>query len=205
MQTMFELFVAGSDTTATTLSWGVLYLCKFPENQKRFQREITEVTGDSRSVSVDDRPNMPYTLALIDEILRYSSHIPDGVPHKALQDKEFHGFLIEKGSFIWQNTQYIHYDRRIWGDPENFRPDRFLSPDGRKYVKSENMQAFQVGRRQCVGETLARDSLFLYLTSLFQEFEMKFNPDEKEPSVDSTETSSRHPLPYEVIMRSRLK
>lgn len=153
---------------------------------------------------MDDRPNMPYTLALIDEILRYSSHVPDGVPHKAMADREFHGYLIEKDSLIQPNAYYIHNNPKIWGDPKNFRPERFLSPDGKKYVKSENMQAFQVGRRQCVGETLARDSLFLYITNLFQQFDMQRNPNE-EPSLESTQTPFRSPLPYTVIMTNRLK
>lgn len=52
-----DLLFAGSDTTSTTLTWAVLYLCKFPRVQERFQKEIGETTnGNSREVQIADRP-----------------------------------------------------------------------------------------------------------------------------------------------------
>lgn len=54
--TLADLFFAGSDTTSTTLSWGVLYLCKFPHVQKKFQEEIASISNNSRNISVADRP-----------------------------------------------------------------------------------------------------------------------------------------------------
>lgn len=53
---MFDLFVAGSETTSTTLAFAILYIIKFEGVQKKFQAEISAVTNDSRNVSVDDRP-----------------------------------------------------------------------------------------------------------------------------------------------------
>lgn len=54
--TIADLFFAGSDTTSTTLSWAILYLCKFPEVQREFQKEIAAISNNSRYVSVEDRP-----------------------------------------------------------------------------------------------------------------------------------------------------
>jgi cytochrome P450 len=48
--------MAGSDTTSTTLDWAFLYLAAFPDVQEKFQKEIEKVTGNSRLVSVTDRP-----------------------------------------------------------------------------------------------------------------------------------------------------
>lgn len=53
---MADLFLAGSDTTSTTLAWTILYLVTHPEVQKKLQAEISAITGDSRDVSVADRP-----------------------------------------------------------------------------------------------------------------------------------------------------
>lgn len=122
-----------------------------------------------------------------------------------MQDWEFHGYLIEKGDIIQPNLYYIHHDPKFWRDPDNFLLERFLSEDGTKYVKNENLQTFQIGRRQCVGETLARDSLFLYVTNLFQQFEMKFNSAEPEPKGEAAPSFSRNPKPYTVVMTNRLK
>lgn len=176
----------------------------FPENQKKLQREIEEVTGNIRTVSVSDRPSMPFTLALIDEVLRFSSMVPDGVQHRVLADREFHGYFIPKNAWIQPNLYHIHHDPKIWGDPETFRPERFLSADGKKYVRSENVQAFQIGRRQCVGETLARDSIFLYVTNLFQKFDVAFDTSKGEPTLESDIGFLRNPLPYYTKMSERV-
>jgi len=206
--TLFDLFFAGTDTTTSTLDWSILFLCKYPHVQKRLQQEIAPITGNSRSISLSDRPNMPYTLSLIDEILRFSSIVPDGLPHRVMADnKQFKGYHIPKDSNIQINLWHIHHSTKIWGDPENFRPERFLSEDGKKFIKNENVMAFQPGRRQCVGESLARDSTFLYLTSFFQTFSIEFDPKmENIPGVEDSEVGFvRGPLPYSVIMKNRME
>lgn len=150
-----------------------------------------------------DKPQMQFTLALIDEILRFSSLAPDGVQHRVLADREFHGYYIPKNAWIQPNLFYIHHDPSIWGDPENFRPERFLSDDGKKYVRSDNLQAFQVGRRQCAGESLARDSVFLYITNLFQKFTVTLDPKYPDPGFEADIGFLRSPLPFWVIMKER--
>ncbi|CAL8092448.1 unnamed protein product [Orchesella dallaii] len=203
---LFDLFFAGSDTTATTISWIILLLSKHPEVQQKLQKEIDEITGSSRKVSVTDRPQMPYMQALIDETLRFSTITPDGVQHRALADSEFHGYFIPKDVLIQPNLYYIHHSKAIWGDPENFRPERFLSSDGKTFIKNDNLQAFQVGRRQCVGETLARDTLFLYTSNIFQQFSIELDPNSVQPSISESEVGFlRAPLPYTVIMKDRLE
>lgn len=146
---------------------------------------------------------MPYTLALIDEVLRVSSIVPTGVQHRALADKEFHGYYIPKDALITPNLYYMHHDKKIWGDPENFRPERFLSADGKKYVKNENLMAFQIGRRQCVGETMARDTVFLFMTNIFQRFDVIFDPDSPEPTYDVQPNFLLNPQPYSIVVTDR--
>ncbi len=207
MAILFDLFLAGSDTTAVTLAWAILYLCKWPEVQRKLQEEIDIVTGgNSRQVSVQDRPSMGYTMALIDEVLRFSSIAQDGVQHSAMADREFHGYFIPKDTMLEANLYFIHHDPRIWGDPEVFRPERFLSEDdGKKYVRNENLQAFQIGRRACVGESLARDSVFLCLTNLFQQFSMEFDKEKEEPGLESIVGFLRSPRPFWVVLKDRLE
>ncbi|ODM89491.1 Methyl farnesoate epoxidase [Orchesella cincta] len=196
VSTMLDLFIAGSDTSATTLSWTLVYLCKFPHVQKKLQVEIESVTGNERQVSVDDRPMMPYAQALVDEILRYSSIVPDGAQHRATEEREFQGYRIPKDAWIQPNLYYIHHDPKIWGDPQNFRPERFLSENGKKYMKNENLQPFQIGRRICVGENLARDNIFLFMTNIFQKFEVRFDPKSKEPGLGTLMGFFRNPEDY---------
>lgn len=211
---LFDIFFAGSDTTINTLSWAMLYLCKYPETQAKLQNEVGRVTdGNSRKIGLSDRKSMPYTQALIDEILRHSSVIADGVAHRALQDFEFQGYFFPKNCWIQPNIYYIHHDPKIWDSPDTFRPERFLSgnDDGEentqlKYEKSENIFAFSGSKRVCIGETLARNTLFLFLTNIFQKFSVKFAEGQEEPSeFESLPSFFRGPLPFSVVMAQRNK
>src|SRR5665811_2405210 len=108
---------------------------------------------------------MPYTEALTMEVMRKSTILPVGLSHAALVDKEVNGHLIEKGDWLIANVYAIHSSKEIWTDPENFRPERFLSSDGKTVKRNEAFIPFLVGKRQCLGESLARDTLFLFLTT----------------------------------------
>lgn len=55
-----DLFQAGTDTTSTTMNWGILYLLKKPEIQRKLQAEIEAVTGNTRPVSFSDRPKFVF-------------------------------------------------------------------------------------------------------------------------------------------------
>jgi cytochrome P450 len=178
-----DMFQAGSLTTSTTLTWAVLYMVIHPEVQKKFQGEIDKVVGKNRLPSLADRPQMVYTEALINEVLRKSSIQPMGVFHAATEDVSFEGYDIPKGTHIAANQHFVHHDSKIWGDPENFRPERFLSAEG-KIQKKEYLVPFSTGRRICIGETLARDELFLFLTSLYQRFDIQADPNRPMPGIE---------------------
>lgn len=58
--TLGDLFFAGTDTTASTLAWMMLYLSKFPEVQRKFHKEIETTTGNSRMCAISDRPKLVF-------------------------------------------------------------------------------------------------------------------------------------------------
>ncbi|XP_035714572.1 methyl farnesoate epoxidase [Folsomia candida] len=202
--TLGDLFFAGTDTTSSTLAWMMLYLSKFPEVQRKLQKEIETTTGNSRMCAISDRPNMPYTEAVIAETLRFSSITPQGVSHRAMRDQEFHGYLIPKDTIITANVFHIHFDPKIWGDPDNFRPERFLSPDGKTFKKHEALLPFSIGRRQCLGETLARDSLFLFATNVVQRFNLEFDNNGPDHGFESKLSFILTPKPFNLIFKDRL-
>ena len=55
MASMADLFVAGGETTATTLRWAVLLLSYFPDVQQQVQTEIETVIGKERRPTLEDR------------------------------------------------------------------------------------------------------------------------------------------------------
>jgi len=149
---------------------------------------------------------MPYAESVLAEILRSSSIVPVLVPHKALIDTTFKGYDIPKGSMVLGNAHCIHYKREIWGDPENFRPERFLSPDGKTFKKHEALIPFSIGKRQCLGESLARDTLFLFITNIFQKFSVSLAQKKTVRNLEDIERAdSIQPSPkaYQVVFKDR--
>lgn len=113
---------------------------------------------------------MPYTEAVISEVQRFGSVLPLGVPHRARVNSTIGEYMIPKGSIIFANLHYIHHEE-IWGDPGNFRPERFFSDD-HTCKAHPALVPYSSGRRQCLGEGLAKASIFLFITTIFQNFDV---------------------------------
>lgn len=83
------------------------------------------------------------------------------------------GFDIPKDTFIIPSLHSLHSDKKLWKDPENFRPERFLDFKGQFSVKKDFSLPFSAGRRLCPGETFSRNTMFLCATALLQNFNLK--------------------------------
>lgn len=94
--TIWDLFSAGTETTSTTLRYGLLMLLKYPEVTAQVQEEIHRVVGRHRSPCMQDRSRMPYTDAVVHEIQRYIDLVPNSLPHAVTQDIKFREYLIPK-------------------------------------------------------------------------------------------------------------
>uniref|UniRef100_A0A3B5LRN0 Cytochrome P450, family 2, subfamily P, polypeptide 6 n=1 Tax=Xiphophorus couchianus TaxID=32473 RepID=A0A3B5LRN0_9TELE len=191
---IFDLFGAGTETTTTTLHWGLLYMIYYPDIQERVQAEIDAVIGPSRQPSMTDRDNMPYTNAVIHEIQRMGNIIPLNVPRIASKDTTLDKYSIPKGTLILAPLHSVLHDESMWETPHSFNPEHFLDQDG-KFRKREAFMPFSAGKRVCLGEQLARMELFLFFTSLLQRF--KFSPlAGEQPSLECRMAAVRSPKPY---------
>lgn len=85
IQIMNDLFSAGLETVTSTIEWSVLFLMKHPEIQAKVYEEVQTVIGDERTPQLNDLPSMPYTEALMYEVLRRSNVIPLGNTHATLE------------------------------------------------------------------------------------------------------------------------
>jgi len=132
-----------------------------------------------------------------------SSITPLGLMHRVLADTEFNGFTIRKGTLVVGNLYSAHYNPDKWSQPELFRVERFLSENGEKIKNPPEFIPFHVGRRQCLGEGFAMDSLFLFITSIFQNF--KISPQDKHHKLDLEPFPGilRLPKPFSVNISSR--
>ena len=137
------------------------------------------------------------------ETLRKSSIVPFGVFHEATETTNVGDYTIPKGDWIAVNQYFVHHDPNIWGDPENFRPERFLSPDGKSAIKHEALIPFSVGKRVCIGEQIAKDSFFLFLTAIIQRFNIKFDPNSSRPEENKPNPLFQIAPKFNVIVSDR--
>ncbi|XP_071323937.1 cytochrome P450 2K1-like isoform X2 [Trachinotus anak] len=184
MTTVLNLFAAGTDTTATTLRWGLLLMAKYPKIQDQVQEELSRVIG-SRQVQVEDRKNLPFTDAVIHETQRLANIVPMALPHKTSQDITFQGHFIKKGTTVYPLLTSVLYDESEWEKPHSFHPAHFLDKDG-NFVKRDAFMPFSAGRRICLGEGLARMELFIFFTTLLQHFRFSPPPGVSEDELDLT-------------------
>ncbi|XP_051803071.1 cytochrome P450 2J4-like isoform X15 [Acanthochromis polyacanthus] len=196
-----DLFGAGTETTATTLHWGLLYMIHYPDIQKRVQAEIDAVIGSSRQPSMTDRENMPYTDAVIHEIQRMGNIVPLNVAHMATKDTTLDKYTIPKGTMILATLNSVLHDESMWETPHSFNPQHFLDQDG-KFRKREAFLPFSAGKRVCLGEALARMELFLFFTAFLQRFSFSAPPGEK-PSLEFKLGLTHCPKPYRLCATPR--
>lgn len=196
-----DLFLAGGETTGSSLDWALLYMIMFPDVQIRCFEEIHKVVGCGRPVSVTDRNNLPYIQATLLELQRISNTLTFSLPHVAIQDTTVLGNHIPKDSIVIANLYSAHSDPKYWPEPDKFYPERFLDGNG-NVVRKEGLVPFGDGPRLCIGEPLARMELFLIFTNLIQKFRF-LKEDGDQYSLDGIQALTLTALPYNVIAMPR--
>jgi len=140
-----DLFIAGTETTATTIKWAILYFLHNPEVQNKMREELDDVVGMSRVPSVNDRCNLPYCQAVLTEVQRCGNISPFSIQHSCREDVSFQGFTIPKGALIIPNLDSVHSDSNIFADAEKFNPSRFINNNG-KFFGQEKVIPFCIGK-----------------------------------------------------------
>ncbi|KAF9260456.1 cytochrome P450 [Marasmius fiardii PR-910] len=194
-------YMAGADSTVASMTTFILAMVVNPHVQMRAQKELDEVVGSSRLPDFNDRERLPYINAILLETFRWKPVSPLAVAHGSMNDDIYEGHLIPGGSIIIPNTWAVLYDESLYGpNTETFNPDRFMKQDGKELPPDPEQIAFGFGRRLCPGRYVALNSLWLAMTYVLATFtiakELDSEGKEIDPSVEQTNGSVSHPLPF---------
>ena len=158
---------------------------------------MSHLTG-GRVPTLGDRSVLPYCDATIMEIQRLACVASGSIPHVANEDGYLAGYKIPKGTIMMYNIYKFHMDRSYWKDPESFNPDRFL--DGKK----EQFTPYGMGKRVCMGESLARNELFIFSSLILQNFKIELPTSHEKPDPHRDDLGvTRVPKPFYVRISPR--
>lgn len=203
LMTMADIWVAGMETTVTTLKWALLFMVHYPEVQRKVQAELDRVVGKDRHVTMADKPNLLYTSATVVELQRCANILPINVQHRVFEETTLNGLVIPAGTTVLPQIHTVHRDPKLFPNPEKFDPERFVDKSHEKLVNTDNVMAFGVGKRACLGESLARMELFLIFATLMQKFTFSIPEGQPLPSLEPRFGIALTPEKYEVEIMSR--
>lgn len=178
-----SILQTGTDTTSSTIEWGMALLLNHPETMSKARAELDGAIGTGRLLEEPDLPSLPFLQSIITETLRLHPIGPLLGPHESSADCAVAGYHVPAGTMLLVNVHAMQRDPSVWEEPERFRPERFEEPGGEG---GKWMLPFGMGRRRCPGEALGVKVVGLALGTLVQCFEWRRVGEEE---VDLTEGS----------------
>ncbi|CAL8148191.1 unnamed protein product [Orchesella dallaii] len=197
-----DLLQTGTTTTNATLNYGLWFLSLNPKIQKNCQAEIDSVVARHLSPTIEDIEKLPYFQAFVLETHRLANVVPNPVPRICPNDWNIRGYTVPKGSLIISNHYSAHMDNGHWGDPENFRPERFINEKG-EFVIDKRVCHFGFGKRVCIGIILSNAVIPLFLATLLQNFTFSVVPGKIPPTTEPEIGISLSPKEFEVKITNR--
>ncbi|XP_077454886.1 steroid 21-hydroxylase [Stigmatopora argus] len=161
-----DLLIGGTETTAAWLNWTIAFLLHRPEVQTQVYQELCTV-AEGHYPKYSERHKLPILSALVNEVLRLRPVAPLAVPHRTIRDSSIAGYFIPKNTVIIPNLFGAHHDPSVWTEPHSFKPERFLEGGG---ASPRALIPFGGGARLCLGESVAKMELFLFMAYLLRDF-----------------------------------
>ncbi|CAI0415104.1 unnamed protein product [Linum tenue] len=195
---VLDMFLAGTETSSTTVQWTMSELMRNPGVMQKAQEEARRTFACKGKVDEEDLHNLTY----LDLVIRESL-----VPREARETVEILGYEIPSGTKVIVNAWAIGRDPRYWKEADKFFPERFL--DHPIDYKGNNLEfiPFGSGRRMCPGMSLALANVKLILANLLYHFDWKLSTGITHENFDMSESFgsmvgrkySLHliPLPYD--------
>jgi len=171
---MLTIFLAGHETSANAMSWGIMSLLQQPETFARLREEVDAVIGQELP-SFDQLFQLSYTRQVADEILRLNPPAW-AVGRTVLESINLGGYDIPEGVDLILPFYHLHRHPKYWEHPNAFDPDRF-SPERMDDIHPKAYLPFGSGPRKCIGNHFAIIEMLLILAVVAQRFDLELLTD----------------------------
>ncbi|KAH7567345.1 hypothetical protein JRO89_XS07G0055300 [Xanthoceras sorbifolium] len=204
--TSTTIIVGGTDTTSVNLSWALSLLLNNRHTLEKVQEELDNIVGKERLMTESDIEKLVYLQAVVKETMRLYPAGPLSGAREFGQDCTIGGYHVPKGTRLVVNLWKLQTDPRVWSDPLEFKPERFLTTHKDVDVKGQHFELipFGAGRRACPGIAFALQMTHLGLASLLQAYEVSTPSN---TAVDMTGTpglTNTRANPLHVLLQPRL-
>ena len=143
-----------------------MFMILNPNVQEKCQTEVSDLIG-TRSPSIEDAKDLPYVMATLLEIQRLAKVAPGSLPHILMKDTVVNNYRFSKNTMFIANLTKFHMDPEVFPSPQTFQPERFIDENG-KYKKNDQVVPFGIGKRVCMGDTLAKNEMFIFFVRMLQ-------------------------------------
>ncbi|RZC73182.1 hypothetical protein C5167_048659 [Papaver somniferum] len=184
---ILDIFTGGTDTTATIMEWAIADLIKNPKVMKIAQDEVRRVVGNKCKLEEEDIKQMDYLICIVKEILRLHSPVPTLAPRESSKGTQIGGHNIPPRTIVYINVWAIHRDAKLWDDPEEFLPERFINNHIDFMGQEFEFLPFGSGRRGCPGILFSLTVVEYGLANLLYYFIWELPAGDKREDLDMTE------------------
>ncbi|XP_076949670.1 cytochrome P450 83B1-like [Bidens hawaiensis] len=185
---LMDIFLAGTETVASTVVWAMTLLIKNPKALKMVKQEVMKIVGNKGKVEEDDIQMLNYLKAVIKESLRLYPVAPLLVPHETIDKCVLAGYIIPKNTMVYVNVWAIGRDPKTWENPNEFHSERFTGSNIDYKGLDFEFIPFGSGRRGCPGMSLRAKTMELILSNLIYAFEWNLPNGMKAGDIDTLTT-----------------
>ncbi|KAL1820262.1 hypothetical protein ACET3Z_015131 [Daucus carota] len=185
-----DMFIAGTDTSSTTLVWIMAELMRKPAAMRKAQEEVRVAVKESGSLQVNEShlPKLAYLKMVMKEVLRLHPPAPLLVPRETTEICSIAGYEIPAKTRVLINATSIAMDPDYWENPGEFKPERFYNIDTDFRGQHFELLPFGAGRRGCPGINFAVVIIELAMASLLHSFNWNMPDGESAEDMDMEES-----------------
>lgn len=203
---MQNMIAGGTESSSVTLTWALSLLVNNPRALEKAYEELDQVVGRDRRVKESDITKLVYLQAVVKETMRLYPAGPLLGPREFYKDCFVAGYFVPKGTQLIPNIWKIQTDPRVWPDPFEFKPERFLTTHCDVDLKGNNFELipFGSGRRGCPAVAFGLQMVHFALAGFLHSFTVKTPTPQPVDMAENFGMANEKVVPLDVLVTPRL-